>query len=364
MSERHIPVALSRRQVLGSLTVGGVAAWLGKADFARTAEQPSGEKAQMAELPTAFFYHPDFLKHNPGPHHPECSQRLIKIIERLNADRLWEKLAHPEPKPASLETIALVHDPSYIKLARREIQEGRATLSTGDTAVCKQSWNAALLAAGAVTDAVDLVMAGRAANAFCAVRPPGHHARPKRGGMGFCIFNNVAIGARHAQKAHKVDRLLLVDWDVHHGNGTQDTFYSDGSVMQFHTQQRGIYPGSGKEDEQGEGSARGLVMNYPLARGTGNEEFKRLYHEKLVPAARRFKPQIILVSAGYDSHKDDLLGSLGLDEKGFAELTQIVKSLAEELCRRRLVMVLEGGYNLDATAASVSATLRVLLTRK
>ena len=364
MGERHVPVALSRRQVLGSLTVGSVAAWLGKPDFAMAAGQPFVEKAQGADSPTAFFYHPAFLKHDPGSHHPECPQRLTRIIKRLNADRLWEKLAHPEPKPADVETIALVHDPAYITLARREIQEGRARLSTGDTAVCKESWNAALLAAGAVTDAVDLVMAGRAANAFCAVRPPGHHARPRRGGMGFCIFNNVAIGLRHAQKAHKVDRLLLVDWDVHHGNGTQDTFCSDGSVMQFHTQQRGIYPGSGREDEQGEGAARGLVMNYPMARGTGNEEFERLYQDKLVPAARRFKPQIIMVSAGYDSHKDDLLGSLGLDEKGFAVLTQIVKSLAEELCRGRLVMVLEGGYNLDATAASVSATLRVLLSRK
>jgi acetoin utilization deacetylase AcuC-like enzyme len=364
MSERHVRVALSRRQFLGSLTVGSAAAWLGRPVLAMAAEQSSAGKTRMADLPTAFFYHPDFLKHDPGPHHPECSQRLTRIVERLHAVGLWEKLAHPEPKPASVETVALVHAPAYIKLARQEIQKGQTSLSTGDTAVCKESWNAAMMAAGAVTDAVDLVMAGRAANAFCAVRPPGHHARPQRGGMGFCIFNNVAIGARHAQKSHKVDRLLIVDWDVHHGNGTQDTFYSDGGVMQFHTQQRGIYPGSGREDEQGEGPAKGLVMNYPLPRGTGNKEFKRLYQEKLVPAARRFKPQIILVSAGYDSHKDDPLGSLKLDEEGFAVLTQIVRSLAEELCQGRLVLVLEGGYNLDATAASVSATVRVLLSRK
>ena len=178
MSELRIPVALSRRQALRSLTAGSLAAWLDVPDFVMAAGQPFAEKSQPIDLPTAFFYHPTFLKHDPGSHHPECPQRLTRIIERLKADRLWEKLAHPEPKPANVETIALVHDPAYIKLAQREIQEGRASLSTGDTAVCKESWNAAILAAGAVTDAVDLVMAGRAANAFCAVRPPGHHARP------------------------------------------------------------------------------------------------------------------------------------------------------------------------------------------
>jgi acetoin utilization deacetylase AcuC-like enzyme len=352
-----------RRRVLGSLAAGSLTACLGKSGFVMAAGQPVVASEKLAGSRTAFFYHPDFLKHVPGPQHPERPERLTRIMDRLKADHLWEQLSHPEPKPASLETIARVHDPKYIELARREIAEGRAGLSTGDTAVCKESWRAAIVAAGAVTDAVDLVMAGRAVNAFCAVRPPGHHARPKLGGMGFCVFNNLAIGARHAQKVHKIERLLIVDWDVHHGNGTQDTFYSDGGVMQFHTQQQGIFPGSGSEDEQGEGPAKGLVMNFPLPRGTANKQFQQLYEEKLVPAARRFKPQFVFVSAGYDAHKSDPLGSLRLDEEGFAVLTRIVKSLAEDLCRGRLVMVLEGGYDLDATAAAVSATVRVLVSR-
>lgn len=360
MNETDIPEDVDRRRLLQSLTAGAVAAQLGaSAPAASPAAEKRGELS--AGPPTAFLYHPDYLKHDPGRSHPECPERLTRIIERLKADHLWEKLAHPEPKPATMETIALVHAPDYIELARRQIEEGRASLSTGDTAVCRETWNAALRAAGAVANAVDLVMAGQAANAFCAVRPPGHHARPKRGGMGFCVFNNVAVAASHAFNKHKVERLLIVDWDVHHGNGTQDTFYSDGRVMQFHTQQRGIYPGTGKGNERGKGAAEGLVMNFPLARGTGNDEFRRLYEERLVPAARRFKPQLILVSAGYDSHKDDPLGSLTLDEEGYAAMTGIVKSLADELCRGRLVLALEGGYNPDATARSVSATIRVLL---
>ncbi len=350
-----------RRRVLKSLAIGGVAAGLGRQGLALAADQPAGGNERPGGRPTAFFYHPDFLRHNPGPHHPERPERLIRIVDRLKADQCWEQLTHCEPQPASEDTIALVHDRQYIRLARREIQEGRGHLSTGDTAVCKESSRAALLAAGAVTGAVDLVLAGRAANAFCAVRPPGHHARPQRGGMGFCVFNNLAIGARHAQQVHGVERLLIVDWDVHHGNGTQDTFYSDGRVLQFHTQQRGIYPGTGWEYEQGAGAAKGQVMNFPLPPGTGNRQFQQLYQEKLVPAARRFKPQMIFVSAGYDSHKDDPLGSLALDEAGFAALARIVRSLADELCRGRLVMVLEGGYNPQATAASVSATVGVLL---
>ena len=314
---------------------------------------------------TAFLFHPAFLEHDAGPWHPERPERLIAINERLEADGLWDRLAHPKPEPAPLETIALVHDPAYIELARREIESGAPDLSTGDTAVCEASWRAALVAAGAATGAVDLVLSDvktrRAKNAFCAVRPPGHHSRPVGGGMGFCVFNNIAIAARHARKAHGIDRVLIVDWDVHHGNGTQDAFWTDGSVCQFHTHQRGIYPGTGWENERGAGEAEGLIRNFPLLRGSGIETFERLYLEELAPAAKDFKPELILVSAGYDSHKDDPLGGLALEEEGYARLTEIVLGLADELCSGRVVMTLEGGYNLDALAASVSATVRKML---
>ncbi len=310
---------------------------------------------------TAFLYHPAFLKHDTGPWHPEKPERLTSITEELKKEGVHGRLAHVEPQPANEETVALVHDPAYVELARREIESGGRSLSTGDTVVSKESWRAVVLAAGAAVTAVDLVAEGKSRNAFCAVRPPGHHARPRKGGMGFCVFNNVAIAARHAQRKHGVERALIIDWDVHHGNGTQDAFWSDGTVMNFHTQQRGIYPGTGYEDERGEGKGRGLIMNFPLARGTGNDTFARLYREKLVPAARRFRPEFILVSAGYDSHRDDPLGDLALDEAGYAALTRIVADLAEEICDGRFVVVLEGGYNLRAIARSAAATIGEML---
>lgn len=355
---------IDRRQFLASLAGASAAVGALLSGCGRTSpegpevSEPAGEPAPQG---TAFLYHPAFLEHDTGPGHPERPERLLSIVTGLMQAGLWERLEHVEPGPASRETLELVHDPAYVELAEREIEGGRRRLSTGDTAVSEGTWRAALLAAGAAERAVDLIARGRVRNAFCAVRPPGHHARPKLGGMGFCVFNNIAVAARHAQRVHGMERALIIDWDVHHGNGTQDTFWSDGTVMNFHTQQRGIYPGTGHETERGEGKGLGLIMNFPLPRGTGNDEFERLYREKLVPAARRFRPDLILVSAGYDSHRDDPLGDLALDETGYARLTEIVTDLAEALCDGRLVVCLEGGYDLDATAGSAAATVKGLL---
>jgi acetoin utilization deacetylase AcuC-like enzyme len=308
---------------------------------------------------TAFFYHPIFLEHDTGYGHPERSERLQAILAALEDEELMPRLLRVEPEPAPLEAIERNHKRSYIDLVRRECADGSGQLSTGDTTISAETWEASLRAAGAACQAVDLIVAGRVRNAFCAVRPPGHHARPG-GGMGFCVFNNLAIGIRHARAKHGLGRALIVDWDLHHGNGTQETFYEDAAVMQFHTHQGGIYPGTGWPDERGGGDAEGNIMNYPLRPGCGIEVFEHLYREELVPAARRFKPDIVFVSAGYDSHREDPLGMLALEEEGFARLATIVTDLAGELCGGRLVLCLEGGYNIEALGASVAATIRVL----
>ena len=322
------------------------------------AEEPAEKTAPSG---TGLYYHPAFLEHFTGKGHPESPERLTVILAKLKADGLTEKLTHVKPEAVATEAMELVHDPAYLALAQKEIEAGRAMLSTGDARVCKKSWWAARLAVGAATGAVTKVCEGELKNAFCLVRPPGHHARPKKGGMGFCVLNNIAIAARHAQKKHGVERVLIIDWDVHHGNGTQDAFWKDGTVMNFHTQQRGIYPRTGAAEEKGEGPGKGLILNFPLKVGAGNDVFEKLYRSELVPAAKRFRPELIMVSAGYDSHKDDPLGGLALDETGYATLTEIVVGLADELSKSRLVVCLEGGYNKDATAASVAATIQKML---
>jgi len=311
---------------------------------------------------TGYFTHPAFLKHRTGEGHPERPERLAAIETALKQQGLWDRLAHPVPAPASLATLQLVHDADYIAAARRDIEAGRSVLSTGDTMVSPESWDAAILAAGAVCDAVDAVLTGKLRNTFCAVRPPGHHATPARG-MGFCVFNNIAIGARHALRVRGLERVLVIDWDVHHGNGTQDAFWTDPAVLQFHTQQRGIYPGSGKEDERGGGAAEGNIMNIQIERGSGIEVFEKLYTERLAPEARAFKPQLILVSAGYDSHADDPLGGLSLRTEDFGRLTRMILDLADELCQGRVVIALEGGYDLNALGGAAAATIAELEAR-
>jgi acetoin utilization deacetylase AcuC-like enzyme len=327
-----------------------------------TSPAQSQPKAQPTAKPTGLLYDDVYLKHLSGNSgHPERPERLIFIREALEKAGLMQSLYPIHPRRVTEEELELVHKPSYVALVRRELSnvQGYRELSTGDTLVSKDSLEAAEFAAGGVLNAVDAVMQGKVKNAFAAVRPPGHHATPTRG-MGFCIFNNVAIAARYVQKKYGLQRVLIVDWDYHHGNGTQETFYEDGSVFYFSTHHYGAYPGTGAAAESGAGKGAGRILNVPLPPGASDAQIEEAFQTKLVPAARNFKPDFILISAGFDGMRNDLLGVFDITPAGFAAITRIVAGLSKELCQGRLVSVLEGGYRLDGLAESVLAHVKVL----
>ncbi len=308
---------------------------------------------------TGFVYDDVYLRHLTGSGHPERPERLQAIVDRLRDDGVLEKLRRIKPRPAEEKWLTAVHAPEHLASLGQLYAEGDRFAGSRDTPISESSYEVALMAAGGVLAAVDAVMAGEVRNAFCAVRPPGHHATADRA-MGFCLLNNVAIAARYIQQEHKLAKVLIVDWDVHHGNGTQDIFYEDPRVFYFGVHQYPFYPGTGSADERGEGDGKGFTLNVPLPAGSGDAEFQKAFAEKLVPAAREFRPDFVLISAGFDAHKDDLLGRMQVTTEGFTQLTSIVKQIAEEHCRGRLVSVLEGGYDLDGLAASVEAHVRTL----
>jgi acetoin utilization deacetylase AcuC-like enzyme len=305
---------------------------------------------------TALFADEECKQHVTGAHHPESPARFdaaLKSLSGLKLSRLPSRLA-------TTDEIALCHRREYIRLVEREVMSGFHELSTGDTIISPRSFDAALRASGGVLNAIDAVMKGSAKNAFCILRPPGHHARPL-GGMGFCIFNNVAIAARYAQKRYGIGRVLIADWDVHHGNGTQDIFYTDGSVFFFSTHQHPWYPGTGAPDETGDGDGRDMTMNCPLPAGSGRAEILGAFQEKLLPAAERVKPELILISAGFDSRAGDPLGHFQLTDTDFKDLTALMRGIADKHASGRLVSVLEGGYSLTGLAAGVRAHVEALL---
>jgi len=299
---------------------------------------------------------PVMLRHEPPADHPESPKRLETVMATVRRLEREGSLSVTTPRTATDDDLLLVHTSEYVKKVRAEIAAGRRTLSTGDTDLSAGSLAAALAAAGTVVSAVDAVMTGATPAAFCAVRPPGHHASQNRG-MGFCLFNNVAIGARHARTRHGVDRLLIADWDVHHGNGTQEVFWSDGSVLFFDVHQHPWYPGTGSADESGEGKARGLIVNNPFPAGSGRTEIVGAFREKLVRLADTFKPQLVMISAGFDSRTGDPLGRLTLTDQDFADLTGIMIGIAGQHAGGRLVSVLEGGYSLEGLPRAVGSHL-------
>ncbi len=268
-----------------------------------------------------------------------------------------------QPRPSEkvdTDTLCLCHGPEYVALAEREITDGRRMLSTGDTHVGKGSLVAAREATGAVCAAVDTVLSGEVGQAFCVLRPPGHHACPDRG-MGFCIFNHVAVASRHAIRRRGLGRVLIADWDVHHGNGTQDIFYGDPDVLFFSTHQSPWYPGTGTTAETGSGAGTGSTINCPLPAGSGRAEILGAFRERLLPAAEAFQPDLVMVSAGFDSRLGDPLGRFRLRDEDFREITLLVREIADQHAEGRLVSVLEGGYSLEGLAAGVASHVAALL---
>ncbi|MCP4377831.1 MAG: histone deacetylase, partial [bacterium] len=268
-----------------------------------------------------------------------------------------------KPRDATDEEILTVHSKQYLQQVAGDIASGRTMLSMGDTDVCSASLAAATKAAGGICLAVDQVISGKYRNAFCAVRPPGHHSGESRG-SGFCMFNNVAIAARHAQKTHNISRVLIADWDVHHGNGTQETFYADPSVLFFSTHQWPLYPMTGRPAETGQGKGIGTTINCTFPAGAGRKQIVGAFKEKLIPAADQFKPELILISAGFDSRIEDPLGGFNLTDEDFSELTQIMLDIANKHASGRLVSTLEGGYNPTGLARAVTAHCQRLASAK
>jgi acetoin utilization deacetylase AcuC-like enzyme len=297
-------------------------------------------------MTTAYITHPRYVEHHL-PEHPEHAGRIRAAWRRIDEDGLIGQLRLVEARPATREQVVAVHDADYYGVIERTAQMTRTARLDADTYVNPASFEVALLAAGGVIAAVDAVYAGSADNALAVVRPPGHHAVAGRG-MGFCLFNNVAIAARHAQRAWGAQRVAIVDYDVHHGNGTNDIFYDDPGVLFISLHQYPLYPMQGRVDETGAGKGTGYTVNLPLPAGCGDAAYARAFAEIVAPALVRFQPDLVLVSAGYDAHWMDPLAGMNLSLAGFAHLNAELNRLAGELCGGRIVYCMEGGYNLDA----------------
>src|SRR5579872_2072985 len=312
---------------------------------------------------TLLYTDPLFLKHETG-NHPEKPDRLRSITARLEKAELPKKCAAGEYKPLTEEAVLKLHGAKQVQSVKQIAEHGGGNIDA-DTVLSKDSFTVALAAAGACVAAVDAVMKGTEPNALCLVRPPGHHATPTRS-MGFCLFNNIALAAHHARQAHKLTRILIVDFDVHHGNGTQDIFYEAGDVLFFsiHRYGNGFYPGTGAADETGKGKGQGYTLNAPIKFGTSRKDYHVAFRAALEKAADKIKPELVLVSAGFDAHAKDPIGSLGLEVEDFATLTKQVLDVAKTHCKGRLVSCLEGGYNLQVLGECVEAHLHELLAAK
>lgn len=311
-------------------------------------------------MPTAIIHHSVFEKHDTGFGHPERPERYRIVIDALRADEeLWKDVVEVEANEAKRTEIQSCHTPQHFKHVEEAVREGRGYLDA-DTMVSGDSLEAALRGAGAACQAIDLIMDGASKNAFVPVRPPGHHATPDRA-MGFCLFNNVGVAARYAQKQYKdIDRVAILDWDVHHGNGTQGIFYDDPTIFYFSMHQYPWYPGTGSRGEIGQGRGRGYTLNVPLKALTPTLDHRRAFDSAIEEISEKFKPDLIIISAGFDAHVNDPLGQLLLTDEDFVQMTRVVKQWADDACAGRIVSCMEGGYNLETLGETVRTHVREL----
>jgi acetoin utilization deacetylase AcuC-like enzyme len=307
-------------------------------------------------MTTLLYTHPACLEHDPGKHHPESPARLRAVLDAL-AEPEFDRLERREAPQAALDDLLRVHPRRYVENIMGAVPRSGYVGIDAETILSPASGEAALRAAGAVVAAVDAVMAEEADNAFCAVRPPGHHAEPARA-MGFCLFNNVAVGALRARKAHGLSRVAVIDFDVHHGNGTQAAFESDGGLFYASTHQSPLYPGTGAARETGVGN----IVNVPLRPMSGSSQFRLGVTQRILPALDAFRPELVLISAGFDAHKSDPLAQLLLEEGDYTWITEQLLEIAYRHAGGRLVSTLEGGYDLTALGASAAAHTRVLMS--
>ena len=311
-------------------------------------------------MTTAIVHHPVFREHDTGPGHPENPSRYTVVMDALRGDTdLWSRLREAEAREAPRGDIQAAHSPQLYRLVEKVVSEGIGYLD-GDTIVSMRSLDAAKRAAGAPCQAIDLIMSGEVKNAFVPVRPPGHHATEERA-MGFCLFNNAGVAARYAQKRYKeIDQVAILDWDVHHGNGTQGIFYDDPSIFYFSMHQYPWYPGTGSRGETGQGRGRGYTLNVPLKAATPTGDQRRAFDSAIEEIAAKFTPDLVIISAGFDAHADDPLGQLLLTDADFVQMTRVVKEWAGESCGGRIISCMEGGYNLDTLGETVRAHVREL----
>ncbi len=310
-------------------------------------------------MTTAFLYNDIFLAHDTGRGHPERSERLVATMEHLQKQSWYQNLQQIAPVAADLDWIATTHDRDYAARVEKSCLQGATFIDTPDVSVSEESYNVALNAAGGSIKLADSVMSGEAQNGFALMRPPGHHAETSTA-LGFCMFNNVAVCARYLQQKHGLDKVIILDWDVHHGNGTQHTFEEDPSVLYISTHQYPYYPGTGARSETGKGQGAGATLNCPMHAGASDTDYQAAFTSLIIPKINEFKPDVILLSAGFDAHRDDPLAQINLSTDMYAWMTLRMMELADKHCGGKIISLLEGGYDLNALAVSVAAHVETL----